>query len=83
MNKVCHSFHVNYELFTQTLLRSPNFQLFNPLRGSLCDYLLDVCAIGVSEAVLALDNTGHCGEVSLAATTAITEHFSLFLSVCN
>ena len=72
---------MNYELFTQTLLRLPNFQLFNPLRGSLCDYLLDVCAIGVSEAVLALDDAGHRGEVSLAATTAITEHFSIFFGL--
>ena len=73
---------MNYEIFIQTLLRPPNFQLFNPPRGSLYLYLLDVCAIGVSEAILALDDTGHRGEVSLAATTAITEH-SLFLSVCN
>ena len=65
------------------LIRSPISLFLNSLPGSQFDHLLDVGAVGVSEAVLALDDAGHRGEVSLAATTAITEHFSLFLSVCD
>lgn len=38
-----------------------------------CGDLLDIGAVGVSKPVFALNNAGHCGELSLAPTS-ILEH---------